>query len=90
MHVVIGSEPFLGRFHKKRFEGGTWVIKSVKCLTSAQVMISWLVSFNPVSGSVQTAPSMEPALDSVSLSLPSLACAVSVSVSLSETFKKIF
>ena len=52
--------------------------------TSAQVMISWLVSSSPVSGSVLTAQSLEPALDSVSpsLSAPSL-LALSFSLSLS-------
>ena len=45
----------------------------VKHPTSAQVMISWFVSsspaIGPVSGSVLTAWSLEPALDSVSPSL---------------------
>ena len=41
----------------------------VKDLTSAQVMISWSVSSSPTSGSVLTAQSLEPALDSVSPSL---------------------
>ena len=41
----------------------------VKDLTSAQVMISCFVSSSPASGSVLTAQSLEPALDSVSLSL---------------------
>ena len=48
---------------------GTWVAQSVKCLTSAQVMISQSVSSSPASGSVLTAQSLEPALDSVSPSL---------------------
>ena len=43
---------------------------SVKHPTSAQVMISWFVSSSPTSGSVLTVQSLEPALDSVSLSLP--------------------
>ena len=30
----------------------TWVAQSVKCPTSAQVMISWFVGSSPVSGSV--------------------------------------
>ena len=47
---------------------------SVKHLTSAQVMISRFVSLSPASVSVLTAQNLEPALDSVS---------VSVSVSLS-------
>ena len=50
------------------------------CPTSAQVMISRFVGSSPASGSVLTAQSLEPALDSVfpSLSLcPSPACALS-------------
>ena len=43
--------------------------QSVKPLTSARVMISPLVSLSPVSGSVVTAQSLEPASDSVSPSL---------------------
>ena len=38
-------------------------------LISAQVMISWFMSSSPVSGSVLMAQSLEPASDSVSLSL---------------------
>ena len=41
----------------------------VKRLTSAQVMISQFVSSSPTSGSVLTAQSLEPALDSMSPSL---------------------
>ena len=48
---------------------GAWVAQSVKRLTSAQVMISRFVSLSPVSGSVLTAQSPEPASDSVSPSL---------------------
>ena len=48
---------------------GAWVAQSVKHPTSAQVMISWLVSSSPASGSVLIAKSLEPALDSVSPSL---------------------
>ena len=40
---------------------GTWVARSVKCPTWAQVMISWFVSLSPTSGSVLTARSLEPA-----------------------------
>ena len=47
----------------------TWVAQWVKCLTSAQVMISQFVSSSPVSGSVLTAQGLEPASDSVSPSL---------------------
>ena len=64
---------------------GIWVTQSVKCPTSAQVMISWLVSSSSVSGSVLTAPSLEPASDSVSLSLcPSHVRALSLSLSVSQ------
>ena len=48
---------------------GTWVAQSVKRPTSAQVMISQFVNSSPVSGSVLTAHSLEPASDSVSPSL---------------------
>ena len=62
---------------------GPWVAQSVEHPTSAQVMISQLVNWSPTSGSVLTAQSLEPALDSVSpsLSLP-LTHLHSVSVSL--------
>ena len=65
--------------------------QSAKRLTLAQVMISQLVSSSPASGSVLTAQSLEPALDSVSpLSLcPSPAHALSLSVSkINENIKK--
>ena len=64
--------------------GGSWVTQSVKRLTSAQVMISQLVSLSPMSGSVLTAQSLEPALDSVSPSLsapPPFALSLSLSLS---------
>ena len=67
--------------------------QSVKCLPSAQVMISQSVSLSPTSGSVLTAQSLEPALDSVSsLSLcPSPAHALSLSVSkINKNIKKNF
>ena len=48
---------------------GAWVARSVKRLTSAQVMISRSVSSSPASGSVLTARSLEPVSDSVSPSL---------------------
>ena len=53
--------------------GGTWVAQSVERPTSAQVMISQLVSSSPASDSVLTAQSLEPALDSMfhTLSAPS-------------------
>ena len=49
--------------------GGAWVAQSVKCPTSAQDMISWLVGSSPVAGSVLTAQSLDPALDSICLSV---------------------
>ena len=49
--------------------GGTWGAQWVKRLTSAEVMISRFMSLSPASGSVLTAHSLEPVLDSVSLSL---------------------
>ena len=48
---------------------GAWVAQLVKRPTSAQVMISWFVTSSPELGSVLTAQSLEPALDSVSPSL---------------------
>ena len=48
---------------------GAWVAQSVKRPTSAQVMISQSLSSSPASGSVLTAQSLEPLLDSVSPSL---------------------
>ena len=61
---------------------GAWVAQSVKRPTLAQVMISWFLSWSPVSGSVLTVWSLEllrilclplslphPHSDSVSLSL---------------------
>ena len=54
---------------KNNITRGTRVAQSVKHLTSAQVMISQLVSSSPTWGSVLTAQSLEPALDSVSSSL---------------------
>ena len=48
---------------------GAWGAQSVERPTSAQVMISQFVGSSPVSGSVLTAHSLEPALDSVSPSL---------------------
>ena len=48
---------------------GTWVAQSVKVLTSAQDMISQLVSSNLALGCVVTAWDLEPASDSVSPSV---------------------
>ena len=71
-----------------------WVAPSVKRLTLAQVMISRLVGSSPALSSVLATQSLEPALDSVSLSLyPSPAHILSLSLSLSLSkinTKKIF
>ena len=48
---------------------GAWVDPLVVHPALAQVMISWSVSSSPALGSVLTAQSLEPALDSVSPSL---------------------
>ena len=48
--------------------GGIWVAQLVKCLSLAQVMISWFLGSSPISGSM-LAQSLEPTSDSVSLSL---------------------
>ena len=63
---------------------GAWVAQSGKCLTSAQVMISRVVGSSPVSGSLLTARSLEPASDAVSPSLsapPPLTLCLSLSPS---------
>ena len=64
--------------------------QSVKHPTSAQVMISQLVSSSPTSGSVLTAQSLEPASDSVSpsLSAPPHSCSVSLSLSKIKNIQK--
>ena len=64
--------------------------QSVKHLTSIQVMILQSMSSSPTSGSVLTAQSLEPALDSVSLSLsapPLLTLCVCVSLTPSKINK---
>ena len=62
--------------------------QAVKHPTSAQVLISWLVSLSPTSGSVLTAQTPEPASDSVPLSLcSSPAHALSLSLSQKQTLK---
>ena len=71
----------------KCLDSGAWVAQSVKHLTSAQVMSSWLMSSSPMSGSVLTAQSLEPASDSVSPSFsapPPFCLSVCLSVSLSK------
>ena len=66
--MYIGMSLKLGLFW------GAWVAQSVKHPTSAQVIISWFTSSSPVLGSVLTAQGLQPASESVSLSLsaPSL------------------
>ena len=54
---------------EKKQPGGAWVARSVERPASAQVMISQLEISSPALGSVQTARSLEPALDSASPSL---------------------
>ena len=61
-----------------------WVAQSVKRLTLTQVMISRLVSLSPTLGSMLTAQSLEPALDSPCLSAPPLFIYLSPSLSLSQ------
>ena len=64
---------------------GTMGSQSVKSLISAQVMISLFPSSSPSLGSVLTAQSLEPALESVSPSLsapPLLSLLLSLSLSL--------
>ena len=69
---------------------GAWVAQSVKRPTSAQVTISWSVSSSPALGSGLMAQSLEPASDSVSLSLcPSPIHALSLSVSKINVKKKL-
>ena len=65
---------------QERYVGGSWVAQLIKRLTSVQVMISWFVSSSPALGSVLTAQSLEPALDSPSLSAPPHVCSVSLSL----------
>ena len=48
---------------------GAWMAQSVKPQTSAQVKISLFVGSSPVLGSEMTAQSLEPASDSVCVSL---------------------
>ena len=74
---------------------GTWVAQSVKPLTSAWVMILQFVGSSPLSGSVLTAQSLEPVLDSVSPSLsvsapPLLTLCLSLSLKNKQTLKKFF
>ena len=69
---------------KESVAGAAWVAQSVKCLTLAQVTISWFVSSSPALDSVLTAQSLEPASDSVS---PSLSAPLPLALSLSLSLK---
>ena len=64
---------------------GAWVAQLVKPLTSAQVVVSQFVDSSPESGSVQTAWSLDPPLDSVS---PSLSAPLLLTLSLSFKINK--
>ena len=69
---------------KQCLKRGAWVAQSVEHPTSAQVTIPQFVGSSPVSGSVLTARSLEPASDSVSpsLSLPlPRSCSISLCLS---------
>ena len=68
---------------KNLYFGGAWVAQSVEHPALAQAMISRTVSSSPASGSVLTAQSLEPALDSVCphFLFPSPTHALSLSVS---------
>ena len=61
--------------------------QSVKCLTSAQVMISQFMGSSPTSGSVLTAQCLEPDSDFVS---PSLCPSPTHALSLSKINVKLF
>ena len=65
MLLATGGKVILSR----KWQRGARVAQSVERLASAQVMISRSVSSSPVSGSVLTAQSLEPASDSGSPSL---------------------
>ena len=65
----VGKSGVFSSTLKMGYNWGPWVGQSVKRLTSAQIMISQLVSLSPGSGSLLKAQSLEPASDSVSLSL---------------------
>ena len=72
------------RIKSKQFRGA-WVVQLVKHMTSAQVMISQFVGSSPMSGSVLTAQSLEPASDSV---YPSLSAPPQLALCLSLSLKK--
>ena len=71
---------YLNKTGKKIKKWGACVAQLVKRPTSVQVMISRFMSSNPMLDSVLAAQSLEPASDSVSLSLcPFPACTLSLS-----------
>ena len=59
------------------------MVQSVKRPTSAKLMVAQSIGSSPEPGSVLTAQSLEPALDSVSFSLCPAPCSSSLSLSLS-------
>ena len=63
------NQPYYRVPVKEKAHWGAWVAQSVKCQTSAQVMISWFVGSSPASSSVLTAQSLEPVSNYVSPSL---------------------
>ena len=54
---------------ERMYSCSAWVAQSVERPTLAQIMILWFMNSSPALGSVLTAQSLEPALDSVSPSL---------------------
>ena len=77
---VFKNKEYLGeQLRVTGISRGAWVAQSVERLTSVRIMISQFVGSSPVSGSVLTARSLEPASDSVSPSLcPTPAYALSL------------
>ena len=65
MGKILHAKNVIFKIHSQ----GAWVAQSVKHPTLAQAMSLWCVGLSPESGSVLTAQSLEPALDSVSPSL---------------------
>ena len=81
--LIVYFDRSMGYVIKAAGAWGTWVAQLVEHPTSAQVMISQSVSLSPMSGSMLTAQSLEPALDSVSPSFsapPLLMLSLSLSV----------
>ena len=81
--LYLLAECVLFKMPRVRGAGGgcSWAAQSVRHPISAQVMISWFTGSSPASGSVLTAPSPEPASNSVSPSLsapPPLALCLSL------------